>query len=360
MQFPWSHKAVAERHGFNPLPYVVGTLAVLGAGAYIAFNAATGSKPVTVDYPSNPPAATAAPTYAAPTVQAPAAAGPKGYLETSDGLARIEFPGLTEADARPYLERIHEQAKAEKKPFNGVVADVYKYVDGQLVKQDGKQLLRAKKDGSVLIELQCPPCDANTLEDLTTKATDDYNSILESLNPSIKPEIYVTVSTDGQKFNITYVLDKNQLHTIRTSQTAFYPWVTTLEESFDQMKYEMTLAFNHVIGYTDEPFLSEFWGHRTTKRNKPNLGLNSKDKLDFSYSASIRDSFEQVKLGRDIYFALVLEGFSDSDFIKLAQKLEGKKAGWEQLKTEAETIAGRRLPTLDHIDEGISFWGESR
>ena len=379
--------AVAERRGYNPLTdlrtYIaLAALAAVG-GLYAAV---TIGRPATVNYPSgNPPAATAAAPTAAPTAQAPTAkpvvpSAPRYFIESPDGLARIDFPGLTEADARPFIDFAYQKAKTENAKFYGVVTGSYTYVDGRLVKQEGKKLLRQVERGNVIVELECPPCDYEALNALTTRVAGDYKFILDAMQPSKSLGLYVTVSPDGQRFNVTYFLDRINLTNSRTSMTAFDNASGHLDPSSNQMLYKGTLAIDNALGYSGEGFLFEFWAHRNTERVKQDKGLvlmglsyqgrpwitldeakTWTDKTNFSYSSTVRDSFNQVKLGLDVYTALMTEGFNDSMFRQLAQGTEGKRVSWEQFKAEADAVVGgRHLATLDYIDEGIRLWRVSQ
>lgn len=329
----------------NILPYVLGgAAAAIGLAAYLAVRTLTGGGEGAPNYPiDNKPAV---------TVEAqPNATLPQIYF-SDDRLASIDCGGCSQEEAQPYLDQVHRQAVAERAQFNGIVSDAYEYVDGKLVKKGGKKLLRTAEgnDGLVRVELECPPCDSETLKALTAKAEGAYDFIITAMQPSRKPGLYVTVSQDGRRANVTYHNDRDHIATLRQSQTAFYPWHIT--DDFSQMTYEIAVKIDATLGYSGEGFLSDFWGNSMQWRR---LGKIPDRKIgDYSKDRS------QAGLGQEVHIALTMEGFDDSKFRQLAQRLESKYATWEQFKAEADAVAGRHLTTLDLIDQSVRLWRTQR
>ncbi len=298
------------------------------------------------------------------------------YLESPDKLASVECfaeAGCAPEELQKYMDAVYPLSAGGKR-VNAVVSDRYKWVDNQLVKQNEKVFqLAAENDydpadgGVVRVEWEYENGDASKMDWLTRKSGDVYNFVADTMPSSRKPDIYVTVSKDGARSNIT-VLSRSPTNELRKSMTTSYSW--HFEEDMSQMAYEMGVTFNRALGYTKEDnanaFLSEFWGVRAMTRNAPNMGLGKTldeekaliERTRFSYSSN-GDSFQQTKLGADIYRALAV-GIGDSGLIQLAQKLEGKRATWEQFKSEADAVAGRHLEFLDYIDSGVKLFRESQ
>lgn len=325
----------------NPLVYLAG---LASAGALIGYVLTRDGKPVT-NYPTgnNPAVAT---VEAQPTATLP-------QIYFSDGrLASIDCGGCSQEEAQPYLDQVHRQAVAERAQFNGIVSDAYEYVDGKLVKTGGKKLLRAAEgsDSLLRVELECGPCDAETLKVLTEKAEGAYDFIIAAMQPSRKPGLYVTVSQDATRANVTYHNDRDHIAVLRNSQIAFYPWHVT--EDFSQMLWESGVKIGIGLEYTDpsEGFLDDFWG-ATMIQIKGGLKGGSTTG-GYSVNRSV------AGLAANISNALVKEGFDASKFTQLAQRLEGKKARWEQFKAEAKVVAGRDLPTLDRLDAEVNAYRE--
>ncbi|MBI2076302.1 MAG: hypothetical protein HYT72_03595 [Candidatus Aenigmarchaeota archaeon] len=331
------HGIVTGSERRSVLPYVLTGMAGLGLAAYLAVKALTGGGQATVPtYPERPPAA-------APATATPA---PKyfieNFIETADGLARIEFPGLTEAEAKPYLESAHQQALRENAKFNAVLTPE-------------KQLWRYTDTDERRLELQCPPCDNETMYWIDSKLQEAYNFIADKQGVSRRPKLFITVNNVAKDGDIGRAAIDFYDRPTRRDKDKSFPW--HVNKDFGQMVYEMTGAFDDALGYTGEVFLSEFWGMRNSSLW---LGGPKKESTMDDLKHYDRAPFEQQAIGVGIYASLYLEGFTEQQITQLAQRLEGKKARWEQFKAEADAVAGRHLSALDRIDYGVKGFREGR
>ncbi|MBI2076129.1 MAG: hypothetical protein HYT72_02685 [Candidatus Aenigmarchaeota archaeon] len=354
------HGIVAEGGRRSVLTYVLTGIAGAGLVAYMAFRTLTGGGQATVPtYPERPPAA--APATSTPT--------PKYFIETADGLARIEFPGLTEADATPFIDGAYQKAQTESEtrgtrvPFNGVVTKGI-LCDGRgcpeagtkFYNPDSVRLQREKTGagGKVRVELDCGPvtalqCDDATLSRVTTQSEEAYRFIMETLKPTKDVGIYVTVSADGKRANVTYFLTDMHLNVGRKSQTSFYPWHVTGD--FGQMTHETAASVGDALELVSEAFLGDFWGGYVDWKRNGSKTTNTRIG-DYMRDRSV------PALGYEVRLALTTDGFTDAQFTQLAQRLEGTNARWERFKAEAKVVAGKDLPTLNSkiLDDEVQLY----
>jgi hypothetical protein len=283
------------------------------------------------------------PSIDKPSINRPAERpAPTSYWESSDNLARIEFPGLTEEDAKPFIDAAYNKAQAEGKRFDGIVAG------GRM------QRVKTVAYGQVRVEQDCGPsialkCDEATLSKIAAQSEEARKFIMDTLKPTKEKGIYVTVSADGQRANVTYFDEDrypNHVNMLRDSATKFYPW--HVEDDWDQMTWESAVRIAQGLEYTSEGFLDDFWGATMTQIKG---GLKGG-----SYTGGYSVNRSVSGLAANISNALVKEGFDAPKFTQLAQRLEGTNARWEQFKAEAGAVAGRHLPTLDLLDNEVKLY----
>lgn len=312
--------------------------------------------PTVTPPPKAPVAAPKAPATPKPTPPPPKPR-PKGFVKSDDGLASVECLRCTVEEEQRYLDKTHSQALTESTPFNAIVAEAYAYVDNKLVKQGVKKLFRIidASDGSMRIEWECGPCDAGTLGSVRRRIEDAYKALAARMAMSTKPNLFVSVSSDGKSFNVTSFTDKRQFNTKRPSLTAAHPWHMGDQR---ELLHDMFLALNRIVRYTREDFVAEslaIWNSESIGNEQYNSRMQQL-RSGKAYSASDPVSFDKVTLGTDILIALRSEGFGHPMVASLLQQIEGKNVNWKQFKEAAKQVADREVPTLNRIDRGISLW----
>lgn len=301
------------------------------------------------------PTATATPTVKA--TPEPAKPAPKYYLQSDDGLARIEFPGLTEEQAKPYLDKIHQQAQKEGAKFYGALTP------------EGKLLRNGFQSERLVIDKECWPCDSSDVQRIvdgdekTEGLKGIYERVMSLFNPSKPVSIHFGISADGTKGNVRYFGEGKTLETVRRQDSNGYNWTS----NHSQLAYELGVEIDRKMGYTnvDDVFLSEFLGQWASVDNSKKYSDYVKWRTDeFSsgkaYSQQKPHTFQQTQLGVDIDVALRAEGLTNQQIGGVIKSLEGKRATWEQFKAEVDAVAGRHLQTLDYIDQGVKLSRESR
>lgn len=307
--------------------------------------------------PKAPTAAPRAPATPKPAPPPPPKPRPKGFLKSDDGLASVECVRCSVEEEQRYLDKAHSQALTESTPFNAIVAEAYAYVDNKLVKQAGKKLFRIMdaRDGSMRIEWECGPCDAGTLGSLRRRIEDAYQSLAARMAMSVKPNLFISVSSDGRSFNVTSFTDKLQLNGKRPSLAAAYPWHVGDQR---ELLHDMFIALNGIVRYTREDFVAEslaIWNSESIG-NEQYISRMQQLRAGKAYSPGDPVSFDKVTLGTDILIALRYEGFGHPMVEGLVRQIEGKNVNWKQFKEAAKAVAEREVVTLNHVDRGIALW----
>lgn len=344
--------AATPTTGAAPLPGAAPSPAPAGA--------TPSSRPVATPTIAPPPKATVAAPKAPATPRPtppPPKPRPKGFVKSDDGLASVECLRCTVEEEQRYLDKVHGQALAESSPFNAVVGDAYAYVDKKLVKQEGKKLFRIVDagDGSIRIEWECGDCDAGTLGSLRRRIEDALKALAARTAMSTKPNLFISVSSDGKSFNLTSFTDKRQLNAKRPSLMAAYPWHMGDQR---ELLHDMFIALNRIVRYTREDFVAEalaIWNSESIGNEQYNSRMQQL-RSGKAYAASDPVSFDMVTLGTDILIALRSEGFGHPMVATLVQQIEGKNVNWKQFKEAATLVAEREVPTLNQIDRGIALW----